>query len=300
MPDQFKKFLQKHRSELDNHKLNHELFDQIMDRANASTSSKVFDKKDKSKSFFLQLVRIAAVGLILVVSYFIISQIKEKSSHELIVKNTNPQTPINTSQADLSSSNKIENNSTEPPIIKLSEIDSSQISSIELSIKSNKINTSKPYKVKNSKLVDSNLLIADKNFTPKLKESNHSLLNIINTTISDSVKEIATIEVPPTPHLVQEPSTNPSIPKTLIPITKSKTEMNDIAQSNPSNDHSKDQFLEQKLKKGFFSFLSKKSRKWSNNTLAIDPVSKDNSTTLAINFKNHNLEFSKSLKINTN
>ncbi|MFN8332765.1 MAG: hypothetical protein U0T81_16380 [Saprospiraceae bacterium] len=64
--------------------------------------------------------------------------------------------------------------------------------------------------------------------------------------------------------------------------------------------NTENQYLGQKVKKGIFAFLSKKSRKWTNNTLSIDPVETNQKTYLALNFNNKNLSFNRSLKIYNN
>ncbi|MEP7196713.1 MAG: hypothetical protein ABI851_09340 [Saprospiraceae bacterium] len=299
MPDQFKKFLQTHRTELDKHSVPQDLFEKIMDRTFIESESRTSLVKVNFRSILLPLLSIAAVGLILCIAYFglrnnessVVPSVLVIENNSAKSSNTNLSSKDPTQTSTSEQKNQDEqlsmvklNNSNITPHRAVSDASASNLTSPKLINKFNKVSEFDH---------QSNTV---KNESPELET-----VAVINMN-SDSaiglqeknVEKIASVQTNNT-EVEQEMTTLPIIEKLDI-----KTSVSNPKVSSPiaNNDERGMHTLDQKIKKGFFSFLSNKSRQWSNNKLAIDPVEQDRSTYLAIAFKNNQLEFNKSLKFN--
>ncbi len=283
MPDQFKKFLQEHRSELDDQIPPIDLFDQIMDKAGAEPKVRNMTKASSNISWLL--IRIAASFLFLLIVLLGIDKWQESNSNSFVVSNK-PQTI----------KHDINNYSAGQNIEKKAELTSS--ATFESHSKSLALN-------RNSKKVSKMNIRNDRSSVSEKIISSLPSENIIPS--SESNNQVSYSQ--PINPVIETPAKITSVDQELTKNTSSQN--NDIAvNSNIENNyqiieeknitnssHLKEQQLNTKIKKGIFSFLSKKSRKWTGNILSIDPVEKDHSTHLAINFRSNKLEFYKSLKV---
>ncbi len=289
MPDQFKNFLQKHRSDIDERELPIDLFDQIMEK---SFSDQKDSKKSISKfrSITYYAIRVAAASIVLV-GIYIVRQVSynDVKIHSFANINTiQKKENQETSNIELINSS----NSTEIEIMRESETGS------QVAPKS-KIKNTRSVKNKNF----SKQVFVDKQVQPPLqniiavqntnnlveegtKKSNEEIVETLvnNNNISENIFQ------PKIEETKLEPKEIASV-KALVPITK----IEQIQKSSQSE--SGIISLDEKVKKGIFSFLSRKSREWSNNTIFIDPKIENNNTKLDILVKTEQVAFAKSLKI---
>jgi len=271
MADQMKKFLQDHRSELDHSELPVDLFDKVMTgtlQKNTNLSS--------SRNRQLQFVwRIAASIMLLIVA---IKLLTVTDKHNQQFANTNQQIEI-TPKND------------EPSLPVMAKSIPNEITAFNQTIQK-PLNAAKKHRNLTKNIISRS---AFRSFEETITSS-----EIRNTQITDAESSDGHNQFFPN----EENSTNQQV-YSAATVLKPEVQSPVVASTNGPVvtevfKNTENQYLGQKVKKGIFAFLSKKSRKWTNNTLSIDPVETNQKTYLALNFNNKNLSFNRSLKIFNN
>lgn len=271
MADQMKKFLQDHRSELDHSELPVDLFDKVM---TGSVQKKT--NLSSSRNRQLQFVwRIAASVMLLIVAIKLLT-ITDKHNEQFAKTNQ---------QIEIAPKNH------EPSLPEVAKNTPNEIIALDQTIQK-PLHADKKHRHTTKNIVSRS---AFRSFEETITSS-----EIRNTQITDA--ESADVHKQFVPN--EENLTNQQVYSTAA-VLKSDVESPVVASTNAPVvtevfKNTENQYLGQKVKKGIFAFLSKKSRKWTNNTLSIDPVETNQKTYLALNFNNKNLSFNRSLKIYNN
>lgn len=293
MPDQFKKFLQKHRANLDQENVPRDLFDKIMQQSFDEAYKK--DNITPVRKLSYYLTRIAAIGLIIMGSYFAFQNFQPTEIPQIVnhkVESTTNQTSTSSEIITKPSSTSIlsENSSTQNNLTAVSKKNNRQIIDQFTSTQEAFLTSSDPSVEINS-----------------FKTEHIGLEKIIHPSPvqeSNTLKEIhAAPDVVSSSQLEARTNDSISVSTDVIAdnLNKPNHESQDKSVVNNNNQNSNRGIisLDEKVKKGIFSFFSKKSRKWSQNTLAIDPKNSDNNTLVNINIKTDLFAFSKTVKINS-
>lgn len=271
MADQMKKFLQDHRSELDHAEMPIDIFDKVME---VSIHNKV-NVLSSNKNIFQVVWRIAASVMLLIVAIKFLT-ITDKNNQQFAVHNQQtefiPQkVDVAVTAMNMDSANGLisHNSAIQQPLsihkkLRLSTKNVSTHSKFHSSEE-----TVKPSEIRNTQITDVESTLANNHFIPiEVNLTNQQVNNV--TAVRQSEVESPVVAYTSGP-LITEVSKN-----------------------------TEDQYLGHKVRKGLFAFLSKKSRKWTNNALSIDPIETNKKTYLAFNFNNKNLSFNRSLRIYNN
>lgn len=289
MPDQFKKFLQKHRAQLDNRDVPSELFNQIMDSSfNGSQVDLKIGKQKYGLGFYV--LRIAAIGLVLITSYVLYFNFQTFNTQTPGVNTTEHSNTLNSKEdtkTDLveTLTSVDENSSIETQQYETKRISKENIKSIQTS-KLNKVNT-----------MLENPLVSDTQKTSNLAHSQITDSGLDTEFATDTTAQVSKSSHETTGEaLANNMENEKSLDSDLIPaIRKLELVTDSSVQQNSSSGILS---LNQKVKKSIFSFLSKKSRKWTNDAIAIDTKSEQRNTIVDIQVNTSQLAFSKSFKLN--
>lgn len=287
MPDQFKRFLQEHNTDFYQRNVPKDIFEDIMQKTISSkTSSKINSKNTSFRSTYF-IIGIAASLLIVFIANY-----SHNFNDEIIQK---PIAVKSSSQTDSPEEKMLTN-------ISLTNTTSEIISNSKNAIRNlnvlAKINNANTFQSSIKKVLVTNQFSSYSDSAHLLPENNSS--NVADIVIPSNKVADTSSTINYALHTTDNTLEKVSGLSIQVDKTLSIPSFETDAENHISNSIRNEQSLDHKIKKGIFSFLSKKSRKWSNNIIAIDPQEKDSSTTIAINIKNNNFEFSKSLRFNSN
>ncbi|NOT37781.1 MAG: hypothetical protein HOP11_10430 [Saprospiraceae bacterium] len=298
MPDQFKKFLQKHREDLDSQNTPVHLFEKIMHESFSKEDVKSAPVITKHRNVIYYFTRIAAVGLVVIISYAIYNTFNSNSDVSVAVSNSENE-----------SKNVIQQTSSIPKVIEESANQEERINDTSLESQNNKIATSTIKKKSGTRS------------TTLTQPADNSSQEIVNTKTTSQIVDISDkSEISTDQNILNRVAENAG----SIPVTQGQAfhpnegeisttmvevgEQPSLVENKTVHSQSVEMqqnvnggiiSLDRKVKKSFFNFLSKKSRKWSQNSIAIDPKENEERTFVDINIKTNLFGFSKTLQIPT-
>jgi hypothetical protein len=319
MTDKLKKFIQQYRSGFDIEEPRADLFNKIM---GSVESDKIENKK--VRKFKPPYAWMAAAASILLVVCAMIFYEPEKQTQEAVSSNNEPASGKN--QNNTATSNTASQETNEH--LQTKKLNSTAIITTKPSIE-------KTIHVENGKRSYSELVELERG-KRKTESGKSGSRNVIESEIKSSENNVATHECiviqNPSEHANQQNATPPVNPQILNQqtvaenitttsqqintdntpaltnneiIAQPKEEKktiddvitNDEDESIADEDADKNNSLGSVIKKGFFSFLSKKAKKWSGNTLTIENIESEKESVLAVHFKNERVEFSRDIKL---